>query len=161
MYAQSRSPGLNHRVRLELHLGLEGLALWHIGHIDAVAMHIELPAVVHAAQSTLFIAAKEQGRAAMGAIGIHQARAPLGVPEQDEVFAEDLHPDRVTVGSGQLLGEGDREPEASKELAHGRTRAGSTDEFVFLARQHVAPPSQVCQPCVAYQRSRQLVSSAT
>src|SRR5262245_43397976 len=88
----------------------------------------------------------------MGTIGIHQARAPLGVPEQDEVFAEDLHPDRVTVGSGNFLGEGDWEPEASKELAHGRAGAGSTDKFVFLARQHVAPPSQVCQPCGAYQR---------
>src|SRR5262245_27919526 len=88
----------------------------------------------------------------MRAIGIHQARAPLGVPEQDEVFAENLHADRVTVGSGNFLGEGYWEPEASKELAHGCTRAGSTDKFVFLARQHVAPPSQVCQLCGASQR---------
>jgi hypothetical protein len=62
--------------------------------------------VVHTPQSTLFIAAKEQGRAAVRAIGIHQARPPLGVTEQNEVFAKDLHPDRVTVGAGQLLGEG-------------------------------------------------------
>src|SRR5213594_4016716 len=83
----------------------------------------------------------------MRAIGIHQGRAPLGVSEQDEVFAEHLHPDRVTVWPRDLLGEGDWEPEASKELAHGRARASSTDEFVFLARQHVSPPSRVCQTC--------------
>jgi len=86
----------------------------------------------------------------MGAIRIHQARASLGIPKQDEVFAEELHADRVTVAAGNFLGEGDWEPEASKELAHGCVRAGSTDEFVFLARQHVAPPSQMCQPCRMY-----------
>jgi len=90
--------------------------------------------VVHTPQATLFIAAKEQRRAAMRTIGIHQARAPLGVPEQDEVFAEYLHADRLAVRSRNLLSKGDWQPEASKELAHGRIRVGSTDEFVFLAR---------------------------
>jgi len=70
----------------------------------------------------------------MRAIGIHQARATLGIPEQDEVFAEHLHADRLAVRSRNLLSEGDWQPEASKELAHGCVRAGSTDEFVFLAR---------------------------
>lgn len=67
------------------------------------------------------------------------------------MFAENLHADWVTVGPRNLLGKGDWEPEASEKVAHRRARAGSTDELVFLVRQCVAPPSQVCRPCEAYQ----------
>ena len=72
-------------------------------------------------------------------LDIYEASRDLQRAQTQPWFAEYLHPDRVTVGSGNLLSEGDGEPEASKQLAHGRVRADSTDEFVFLARQHVAP----------------------
>ena len=44
----------------------------HGGHVDAAAGHVELPAVVHAAQATRLVAAEVQVGAAMGTARIEQ-----------------------------------------------------------------------------------------
>ena len=56
------------RVGPVLHLLAEGAARRLGGHVDAIALHVEFPAVIEAAQAALFIAPEEEGGLAMGAL---------------------------------------------------------------------------------------------
>ncbi len=60
-----------------------------VGHVDAAAVDVELPAVVDAAQSFFFIAAEEQRRAAVRAVVGDQAELVARGPERDQVLAEE------------------------------------------------------------------------
>ena len=56
-------------------LVLVGVALGRVRQVDAVAVDVELPAVVDAAQAVFLVAAEEHRRAAVGAVGVDQADA--------------------------------------------------------------------------------------
>ena len=81
---------------LVLKVGLGGL----VGHVDAVAVDVELPAVVDAAQAGFFVAAEEQGRAAVRAVVLDQADLAVGVAEGDELLAEEQDPHGSESGVG-------------------------------------------------------------
>ena len=59
------------------------------------------------------------------------------VAKQHQVFAEQPHEARRLFGR-QLLGNGDRVPVASKELAPGRAWANPGQKFIFFLGQHDA-----------------------
>src|SRR6516165_4130805 len=82
----------NRRIGRQVDLVAELLGLIHL--IDAVAVHVELPAVIDAAQTRLFVAPEPQRGAPMRAELIDQADAPLAVAKTDELLAEQLNTHR-------------------------------------------------------------------
>ena len=65
-------------VGLCLDLVLEALRRRDVRHLEAVAFHVELPAVIDAADAARLVAAEEQRRAAMRAAMVHHADAAAG-----------------------------------------------------------------------------------
>ena len=109
--------------------------------VGAGAAHVELPAVVHAAQAVFLVAAVEHGGAAVRAVRIHQAGAAAAVLEQDQLLTQHFHPYRIAVGARHFLGQRHRQPEPPEQIAHRGARAGATDQFVLFTREHRAVSS--------------------
>ena len=101
--------------------GVGGLAnLLHVvarcglrGHVHALAFHVELPAVVYAAQAGFLVASEEEARAAVRAAFGEQSDATVGIAEGDKVLAEQANADGRTVGFREFVGEEERNPEAA------------------------------------------------
>ena len=68
---------LGGRIRGEAHLVLEVVLFRLVHHVDAGAGHVELPAVIDAAQAAFFVAPEEQRRAAVRAEFVDQADAAV------------------------------------------------------------------------------------
>jgi hypothetical protein len=64
----------------------------HVGQVDRVARHVELPAVVDAAQPAFLVAAVIQVRAAMRAAPVEQPDPAVRVAEGDQFLAHDRDP---------------------------------------------------------------------
>ena len=77
--------GVGGQLHFVLEITLGGLR-WHV---DAVAIDVELPAVVDAAQPGLLIATEEEAGAAVRAVVADHADGAGGVAEGDEVLAEE------------------------------------------------------------------------
>ena len=71
--------------------------------IDAIALDVELPAVIDAAEPARLVAAEKQGRGAVWATLVEETDAALGVAERDQPLAQKLDADRHAVGLGQLV----------------------------------------------------------
>jgi hypothetical protein len=127
---------LARRIRAGTHLVAEAALGGHRRHVHAAPVHVELPAVVGAAQAALLVPAEEQVGAAVRTHGIQQTHALVGVTERDEVFAEDLHAHGRAVTVGELLGEEDGLPEAAEEIAHRGPGAGAGEDLVVFRAQH-------------------------
>ena len=126
---------------MQLDLPGEAAFLGLGGHLDALAGHVELPAVIGAAQAALLVAAEPQRDAAMGAELVDQAVAAAAVAERDQPLGQQLHPHRRAVVLGQLLGQQRRHPVAAEQLAHRRPRTGLGDEIVLFLPEHSHPPA--------------------
>ena len=68
-----------------------------VQHVDAVAVDVELPAVIDAAQPAFLVAPEEQRGAAMRAVFVDQTDAALAVAERHEVLAEQPDAHRRTI----------------------------------------------------------------
>jgi hypothetical protein len=128
------------RISLGLDLVLEGRVAGFSRHIDAVAVHVELPAVIDATQPTFFIATKEHPRPAMWAERIDDTDRTMAVAEGHQVFTEHAQPHRCPIRFGQFLGHQHRVPEAAEQLAHRCSRTRLGQEFVVAQPQHSTPP---------------------
>jgi hypothetical protein len=99
-------------------------------HIHAIARHIELPAVIDAAQAALLVAAEKQRRAAVRTAMVHDADAAIRVAEGNQFFAEQhqAHWRAIPFQLGRL---GRRHPVAPHQVAHdgARTDAGQLNAF--------------------------------
>ncbi len=71
-----------------LYLAAEILVGRQIRHVEAIALGVELPAVIDAAQPALLVAPEEQRGAAMRAAVVQDADRPAAVAERDQLFAE-------------------------------------------------------------------------
>ena len=71
-----------------LYLAAEILFGRQVRHIEAIALGVELPAVIDAAQPALLVAPEEQRGAAMGAAVVQDADRSAAVAERDQLFAE-------------------------------------------------------------------------
>ena len=122
------------------------------GHVDAASLHVELPAVVDAANTARLVAPEPEVGAAVRAMLIDDADAPARVSERQQLLAHDRdflgHP----VGFGQLLRQQNRQPEAAQQLAHRRSRTGFGQEFIVLCTEHGGPPDYCFEQ--AWRRSR-------
>jgi hypothetical protein len=81
----------------------------------------------------------------MGAEGIEEADAAGGIADGDELLAEDVDADGSAVGAGELLGEGDGQPEAAEHLAHWRAGVGIRYQFIVFFRKHCSSPGTFLQ----------------
>ena len=67
---------------------------------------------------------------------LNEADLSVGIPERDEVLAEQSHAHRIAVGIGDLLGEQGRQPVAAEDLAHRRGALDPGEQLVILVREH-------------------------
>src|SRR2546430_13330445 len=85
--APDQAGALHAGIRDGLHLLLEVAFLGLVGHVDAPAADVELPAVVHAAQAFGFVAAVEEAGAAVGAAVAHEPDGSGRRAERDQILA--------------------------------------------------------------------------
>ncbi len=141
--------GPQHAATLDQRIGLEldpfGEAALHRlrRHLHALAVDVELPAVIGAAQPAFLVAAEPQRRPAMGTEFVDQPEPPAAVAERDQPFRKHLDPHRRTVVLRQLGGEQHRRPVAAEQCAHRGSRPGLGDEFVLVFPKHAQPPGDV------------------
>ena len=77
----------------------------------------------------------------MRAILPDEPDSPLGVPERDEVLAEEANSDRCRVSFRQFLDETRRGPIAPQEGTHQRPRTHLSEQTVVLrAHRHTPTP---------------------
>ena len=119
------------------------------GHVDAVALDVELPAVVDAPHPALLVAAVEQGRATMGAERLKDADHPIRVAEGHVVLGEDAHLDggRSPARAGPRTGTGGPRSGAATRpwVYRGPTRQRSSLSCSFSMA--CSPRSSSWRPC--------------
>src|SRR5579864_8094322 len=76
-----RAVHLFDRVRDSFHLVFEVAVLGLVRHVDARAIHVELPAVIDAAQAALLVASPEEIGTTVWAVLFEQANLAIGVAE--------------------------------------------------------------------------------
>ena len=105
-------------------------------HLDDVAVYVELPAVIEAAQAAILVAREHQRGAPVRAIFVEHADAAFGVAENDEVLAEQTDLDRRAVRMRHFLGQAGGDPVPAHDLAHRRVALDAAQQVVFLWRHH-------------------------
>ena len=123
-----------------MRLSVEPAAFGLAGLVEDVALHVELPAVIEAAQPAFFVAPERERRAAMQAVLAENAQAPLGVAEDDEVFAQHPGAHRRAIGFRDLLGKTGRQPMAAHDLAHRPVAFDAGQEIVVFLGDHEGLP---------------------
>jgi hypothetical protein len=122
---------------------LDGVLVGGLGRrgreVYAVAVDVEFPAMIGAAQAAPFVAAVVEIGAAMRTVRLDDADATVAVAERQQVFTEDLDLLLRAVALGQFLGEQRRHPEAAQQVAHRRARPAAGQEFIVLATEHQSP----------------------
>jgi hypothetical protein len=66
---------------------------------------------------------------------VHKANAAARVAEQDEVLAEETHPQGWPVGLGNLCRKRRGNPVAAHQRAHRRPGADARQKLIFVLRQ--------------------------
>ena len=117
--------GPDHPVDLTAGVG-DGAHLFHevafgglVGHVEAGAGDVVLPAVVVAAEPALLVAPEEERGAAVGAVLGDEANVAVGVAEDDEVLAEEADALQGAVTLRQVAGGQEGVPELAEQVAHG------------------------------------------
>ena len=87
-------------------------------HFQHIAQHVELPAVVQAAQATIFVTAVHQRCPAVRAVLIHHTNATFVVAEHDQVFAQNAGLDRRAVRFADFFNQANRGPVLAHQLPH-------------------------------------------
>src|SRR3981081_4910191 len=100
--------------------------------VDAGAGPVELPAVIDAAQAALLVAPKIERYAAMRAIFLDEADAPLGVAEGDELLPHQFDAHRRTVRLADLTRQAGRDPITPHRIAPRASGARSGEQCVLF-----------------------------
>src|SRR4030095_5459600 len=83
--------------------------------VDDTPRHVDLPAVVEAAQSAFLVAAERERRAPMRAMQIEHTELPVRVAKGDEILAEKTNRRGLAVRLGDFLGQAGRNPVRAHE----------------------------------------------
>jgi hypothetical protein len=130
-------------IGLDLHL-LGETALRRLGrHLDHVAVHVHLPAMIEAAQPAFLIAAEGERHPAMRTIFVDHAKPALAVAKHHEILAEQSDLQRRAIRLGHLLDQAGRHPVAAHDLTHRRVALDAAQQVVFLCGHHRLA-SQAC-----------------
>ena len=124
-------------VRLGADLVLEVLMRRHVRHVEAVAGHVEFPAVIDAADPALLVAAQEQRRAAVRAAMIHDADPALAVAKGDQLLAEQ-HQAKRRAAALNLGGHQRGDPVFPHQLTHDGAGPDPSQFNAFDRRCHRA-----------------------
>src|SRR6185437_3987632 len=116
----------------------------HVRHVEALAVDVELPAVIDAAQPAMLVPPVEQRGAAMRTFMVHDADAARTVAPGDQLFAEQHQAHRLAVGL-EVARRDRRNPVPAHQLAHRRARPDAADEIVIGLRQHGGPLPRLFQ----------------
>ena len=120
-----------------LHLRPERAVLRLQGHVQDVALDVELPVAAPASDAAFFDEAEREVSAAVRAAGVQQAESALGVAEGDEELSEELDPYGRRVRLREFVREEHGRPEAAEEFAHGSLRPHVRQQFVvFPGKRH-------------------------
>ena len=126
-------------------LVLEILLRRHIGHVDAGAVQIILPAVIDAPEAGLFIAAEEQRGAPVRTPVIHDPHPAVGRAKSDQPLVEQHEADGIAAGH-EFARFGRRYPVLAEQLAHGRAGAHPGQDFAFRFGRHRHPAGNFAEP---------------
>jgi hypothetical protein len=120
------------RIRRNPNLVFE-VAFGRLGrHVDAVAVDVEFPAMVDAANAALLIATEVKRGAAVRTVSLDDADFVVGVAKGDQILAEQAQANGRAIWIGQLVTQHRGQPEAAKQFAHRRSRPDTTREFVIF-----------------------------
>lgn len=129
---------LLHRIGIDGHLVAERAVVDLVRLLDALASHVELPAVVRATDALGRGDAVQERRAPVGAALRDQAQFALAVAEQHQAFAQQPHrPRPLAVHVGHRA---NRVPVPPHQLAHGCAFAHLGQELVAFSRFHRSSP---------------------
>lgn len=118
-------------------------ALGRLGdHLQDVAVHVEFPAMIEAAQPAFLVAAEEQRGLAVRAELAEHADPPVRVAIGDQILAEKPDPDRRAITLDELLGEQGGRPVPPHQLPHRGIALDPREDLVLLLRQHDGLPSR-------------------
>ena len=109
------------------------------GLIEDVAVDVEFPAVIQAAQSAFLVAPERERRAAVQAALAENTQASLRIAEHDEVFAQHPGAHRRAIGFRDLLRKTGRQPMAAHDAAHRPVAFDAGQEFVVFPGDHGGP----------------------
>jgi hypothetical protein len=126
---------LAHGVGLDLHVAAHRRAGRLGGDVQALAVDVELPAVVDAAQPVLLVAREDHGGGTVRAGMVHQADTAAGVAEGDEVLAQQAHAVRLAVGHHVGTAQ-ERDPVQAHQRAHRRAGPDPHQALVVFAGKH-------------------------
>ena len=140
-----QSTKLDAWIGLDLDARLQRCACGLGGHVDAIAVSVEFPAVIDAAHAAFLVAAKEHRRAAVRAIGIHKADVAVAVTECDQVFAQQAHAQRLAIALRHFAGHAGGNPISAKQSTAGRAGADACDSFIVFGLEHCEPPCIFCR----------------
>ena len=114
---------------------LELLPGRHVGHVEAAALGVELPAVVDAADAVTFGAAEEQRRAAVRTAVIHDSDPTPFVAEGDQLLAQQQQTHRRRAGL-ELRRQARRNPVLAHQIAHKGARADPGQVRIVACGSH-------------------------
>ena len=97
------APHLNDGIGDSLYLGMVIAVLRFIHHVRAATGNIELPAVVNAAKSVLFVSAEEKRGTTVGAELFDQADLPGCIAECHKILSQQADAHRGTVWFRQFV----------------------------------------------------------
>ena len=118
------------------HFGGEVAVGGLVHHIYALAVDVEFPAVIDAAESAFLVAAQPEGGQAVGAEFLQEADASLGVAESDQLLAQQLEAHGVAVRFRQFPGQQGGHPVAAHQVAHSGAGADAGQGDVVGLRNH-------------------------
>ena len=120
-----------------LNLVLEVALGWLVGHVDAVARGVELPAVVHAAHAALLrCAPKNSDAPRCGQFSVMNPGFRRVAPG-DQVLAQDADALGLAVGL-ELPRVDQRQPVVPHQVAHRRPGADPRQQLSVFLRQHAS-----------------------
>ena len=111
------------------------------GHLQAVALVVELPAVIGAADAAILHPPEKEVRAPMRADRLDDADTAPRVTKGNEVLAEELDALRRTVGLRQFPRQQRGHPVRAEDVPHRSVRPGLGQSRVIFRRKHSGPPA--------------------
>jgi hypothetical protein len=104
------------------------------GHVEDIALDIEFPAVIEAAQTAFLVAPESERGLAMRAMLAEDAEPTLCIAEDDQVLAQEPCPHWRPVGLGDFFRQAGGQPMAAHQRAHRRCPLDPAQELVFFRR---------------------------
>jgi hypothetical protein len=134
-----QSGALLHPIGLGADLLLEILRRRHVRHFQTLAVDVEFPAVIDAADAVLLVAAEEQRGTAVRALMVEHADPAGTVAKRDQGFAKQHQPHRIAVYL-QFGGSGGGNPVLPHHFAHDGAGADPRQIMAIARSGHPGPP---------------------